>query len=86
MLQVCDSLASGRRTIVSMPECTAFQVEIVFSNRMQMEISASYMFWGHGVLAGWFANVERVIDSFLQLEKWLTTSLVTFAVLDNGYV
>jgi len=44
MLQACDSLAIGRRTIVSMPECTVFQVEIVFSYRMLKEISASNMF------------------------------------------
>jgi hypothetical protein len=45
MLQACDSLVLGRRTIVSMPECcTAYQVEKVYSNRMLKEIRASYMF------------------------------------------
>jgi hypothetical protein len=44
MLQTCDILAIGRRTIVSMPECTAFQVEIVFNNRMLKEISISCVF------------------------------------------
>jgi len=46
MLQACDSLALGRRTIVSMPEWTEFQVEIVFSNRMLKQISVRYVFWG----------------------------------------
>jgi hypothetical protein len=28
-----------------MPECSALQVKIVFSNRMLKEISVSYVFW-----------------------------------------
>jgi len=44
MFKICNILAGWRGAIVSMPECTVFQVEIVFSYRMLKEISASNMF------------------------------------------
>jgi hypothetical protein len=46
MFKICNILAGWKGAIVSMPECTAFQVEIVRSSRMLKEISVSYVFFG----------------------------------------
>jgi hypothetical protein len=86
MLKNCDILARWRRVVVSILECTAFQVETVYSNRMLKEIRVSYVFlgtWSSSRLVCWCL---RIIGSFLQLQKWLTSSLVTFVVLDTGPV
>ena len=86
MLKNWNILAWWRRAIVSMLECTAFQVEILCSNRRLKEISVSYVFlgaWSSCRLVCWCL---RIIGSFLQLEKLLTSSLVTFVVVDTGPV